>query len=115
MDIAEKIQVTGFTRIASPRVGKSGARILAFFDCEVGPFLLTGCAFVRTKKNGLAVWPPKLDIPSLHARGIRIVDSKVLHAMVTAAQEAYRHMGGTDGEWMAREVNAELGPDAPTL
>lgn len=101
-EIKRNIAITGLTRINSPKPNKNGATILAFFNCQVGPFELTGCCFVRTSRNGLAVWPPKMDLLEGYGRGIRIADSSTLHALLIAVQEAYRLMGGTDGEWIQR-------------
>lgn len=94
------IEVTGLSRTDSQKPNKGGSRKLAYFDCRVGPFILTGCVFVRTARNGLAVWPPKLDLPGRNARGIRIDDPQLLHLMTLQAQAAYRQMGGTDAEWI---------------
>ena len=56
-----EVTITGLTRIAEPTANRTGNSILAFFDCETGGFSLHRCAFVRTARHGLTVWPPKLD------------------------------------------------------
>lgn len=55
-----EVTITGLTRSTKATPNRAGYRILAFFDCEAGGFNLRGCAFVRTPRNGLTVWPPKL-------------------------------------------------------
>lgn len=101
----DEIKVIGIRLAIKAKPNSSGNTILAYFDCEVRGLMLEGCAFVRTAKNGLAVWPPKLDLPNDARRKITIIDSSLRAAMVREAQTAYRMMGGTDGEWLP--VDAE--------
>lgn len=94
-----EVNITGLTRIAQPKPNRGGATILAFFDCRVNGFALAGCAFVRTARQGLTVWPPKLDGPEAARRSVTIADGHLRKLMVRQAQEVYRTLGGTDGEW----------------
>jgi len=86
--------------ITKGRPNKGGSRIIAFFDCEAEGFQLNGCALVRTAKNGLTVWPPKIEGPEAVRRSIVIVDDMLRNAIMRAAREAYRAIGGTDAEWI---------------
>jgi hypothetical protein len=103
-----EVTITGLTRIAEPKPNKGGNTILAFFDCRTGPFSLHGCAFVRTGRHGLTVWPPKLDGFEGTRRSVTINDEHLRKAMVRQAQEAYRALGGMDGEY--RDAESELLP-----
>jgi len=103
----EEVTITGLTRSAKATPNKAGYRILAFFDCEAGGFSLRGCAFVRTPRNGLTVWPPKLTGPNAERCGVEIKSEHMRKALVRCAQDAYRALGGTDGEWMRYDDNAE--------
>ncbi|MBX9759370.1 MAG: hypothetical protein K2Y29_11395 [Beijerinckiaceae bacterium] len=99
-----EVEILGITRQHNPRPNKAGNTILAFFDCAVGPIVLSGCAFLRTPKNGLAVWPPKIEGRAGKIAGVKIADSSSRHQILVKVQEAYRLMGGTDGEWMPSDT-----------
>ncbi|HEX2524820.1 MAG TPA: hypothetical protein VHL31_00755 [Geminicoccus sp.] len=46
------ITITGLSMIKNSKPNAAGAKMLAF-NCEVRIFALSGCAFVKTTKNGL--------------------------------------------------------------
>jgi hypothetical protein len=96
------VEITGLSRVKEPKENKGGSTILAYFDCEVAGFRLAGCAFVRTTKNGLTIWMPKLDGPEAHRRSVAITDHSIHHAIMLEARETYRKLGGTDAEWVGR-------------
>jgi hypothetical protein len=95
-----EVSITGLTRITDPKPNKGGSTVLAWFDCEANGIALHGCAFVRTARRGLTVWPPKIEGREDSRRCISIADEQLRKAMVDRAQETYRTLGGTDGEWM---------------
>lgn len=97
------VNVTGLSRNINAKPNKGGTTVLAYFDCEARGFELRGCAFVRTNRNGLTVWPPKIETPDAMRRAVAINDHSLRAQMTLAAQDAYRAMGGTDGEWMKRD------------
>lgn len=102
-----EVTITGLTRSAKATPNKAGYRILAFFDCEVEGFGFRGCAFVRTPRNGLTVWPPKLTGPNAERCGVEIKSEHLRKEMVRCAQDAYRALGGTDGEWIRYDDETE--------
>lgn len=95
-----KVTITGLTRITDPKPNKGGSIVLAWFDCETSGFALQGCAFVRTARRGLTVWPPKIEGRESARRAVSIADESLRKVMVSQAQETYRALGGTDGEWI---------------
>lgn len=95
-----EVNITGLNRITDPKPNKGGSTVLAFFDCETGGFSLHGCAFVRTARRGLSVWPPKVGGTDDSRRSVAITDEQLRKAMTRRAQETYRALGGTDGEWI---------------
>lgn len=95
-----EVSITGLTRITDPKPNKGGSTVLAFFDCEANGVSLHGCAFVRTSRRGLTVWPPKIEGRDDSRRCVAITDQQLRQAMVSKAQETYRALGGTDGEWI---------------
>src|SRR5690606_8318377 len=54
-----------------------GNTILAFFDCQANGLTLAGCAFVRTSRQGLTVWPPKLEGAEAARRSVGIADERL--------------------------------------
>jgi hypothetical protein len=111
------ITITGLKRVTRPKPNRHGFIVLAWFDCEANGFGLQGCALVRTPKNGLVVWPPKLDEPDTPRRVLTITDDSLRHAMMQHAREAYRALGGTDAEWIGSSIpkglNGETREDYP--
>lgn len=102
-----EVTITGLTRSTKATPNRAGYRILAFFDCEVEGLGLRGCAFVRTPRNGLTVWPPKLSGPMAERCGVEIKSEHLRKTLVRCAQDAYRALGGTDGEWIRYDDETE--------
>lgn len=98
-----EVTITGLTRSTKAMPNRAGYRILAFFDCEAGGFGLRGCAFVRTPRNGLTVWPPKLAGAMAERCAVEVKSEHLRKELVRCAQDAYRALGGTDGEWMPHD------------
>ncbi len=94
-----EVSITGLSRVAQPKPNKGGNIILAFFDCQANGLTLAGCAFVRTARQGLTVWPPKLEGADAARRSVGIADERLRKLMVRRAQEVYRALGGADGEF----------------
>ncbi|ESR25258.1 hypothetical protein N177_1775 [Lutibaculum baratangense AMV1] len=46
------------------------------------------------------MWPPKLEGTDAARRSVGITDEHLRKLMVRQAQEVYRALGGTDGEWI---------------
>jgi hypothetical protein len=99
-----QVAITGLIRIDKPRPNQGGSSVLAWFDCEVVGFALRGCALVRTTKNGLVAWPPKIEGPEGHRRSIAITDDSIRHAMMINARAVYQALGGTDADWVGKCV-----------
>jgi len=104
MNPNNSVTITGLSRVTKPKPNRHGFIILAYFDCEANGFGLQGCCLVRTPKNGLVVWPPKLDQPDSPRRALTITDDSLRHAMMQHAREAYRALGGTDAEWIGSSI-----------
>lgn len=97
------VTIMGLNRVSNPKPNKGGSTVLAWFDCQANGFLMQGCAFVRTARRGLTVWPPKIDGPESTRRSVTFADEKLRKEMVREAQSAYRALGGTDGEWIRHD------------
>lgn len=102
-----EVTITGLTRNAGAKPNRGGNTILAYFDCEARGFALYGCAFFRTERGGLNVTGPRLDASSTDRRRVVIEDGALKADMIRQVQEAYRLMGGTDGEWTPRASEGE--------
>lgn len=103
-----EVVVTGLTRIRAAKPNKGGSTVIAYFDCEARGLEFIGCAFVRTPKNGLTVWLPKIETPQPGRRAVNFTDCSLRHAMMLQARETYRALGGTDAEWIGRSI--PMGP-----
>jgi hypothetical protein len=103
-----EVIITGLNRVSQLRPNKGGNTILAFFDCQANGFSLAGCAFVRTARQGLTVWPPRLEGTDVARRSVGITDDHLRKLMVRQAQQAYRALGGTDGEWIKTSGKEKL-------
>ena len=106
-----EVTVTGLTRIRAAKPNKGGSTVIAYFDCEARGLEFIGCAFVRTPKNGLTVWLPKIETPQPGRRAVNFTDCSLRHAMMLEARETYRALGGTDAEWIGRSVPMGPRPD----
>jgi hypothetical protein len=112
MSDPHSINITGLNRLAIPSPSGAGATILAFFDCEVSGIALHSCALVRTKKRGIAVFGPSLNKSGQRRVACTFTDSSLRHAVMTAARDVYRTMGGKDAEWEPHTaVDTEAGAD----
>lgn len=98
------VTILGLNRVSNPKPNRGGSTVLAYFDCEANGLSLQGCALVRTAKNGLTVWPPKLEGPESVRRAVSFVDSSLRHALMMRAREAYRALGGVDAEWIGASI-----------
>jgi hypothetical protein len=100
----ENVTITGLEIVRSPRTSSQGHTILANFSAEIGVFYLKGCVLVRTARQGIAAWLPKLDEPraSRH-RSVTLNDEPTRNALLKAARETYIMMGGTEAEWRSRD------------
>ncbi|WP_145109943.1 hypothetical protein [Cereibacter sediminicola] len=103
-----EVEIRGLTRVARPKPNRAGFTILAFFDCAARGLALYGCALVRTPKNGMVAWPPKIEAEDGMRRRVEIEDDSLRHAMMLHAREAYRALGGTDAEWIGKSI--PMGP-----
>jgi hypothetical protein len=98
------VTITGLSRVTNAKPNKGGSTIIAHFDCEANGFGFRGCALVRTPKNGLTVWMPKIEGPESARRAVDIADCSLRHALMLHAREAYRALGGQDAEWIGRSI-----------
>ncbi len=104
----EIVTITGLERVRELRPSKAGHTILAYFSADVGVFSLKGCCLVRTARQGIAAWLPKLDDQKAHNnRSISLHDEPTRNAMLKAAREMYITMGGKDAEWRPRDDEGE--------
>jgi hypothetical protein len=96
------IKITSLT-IRDFEPGDNGARVLAHFDTELldGALAVRGCSFVKTPKAGFTVWPPRAEANPVKS-SVQIKGSALQAAMMAAARDAYRAMGGTEAEWSPR-------------
>ena len=101
------ISILGVTRHRNPRPNKGGSTVIAYFDVEANGLEMKGCALVRTPKQGLTVWAPKVEGPGALQRAVTIVDSSLRHAMMMQAREAYRKIGGTEAEFIGTAIPAD--------
>ena len=102
----ENVTITGLTRVRDAKQNKGGSTVLAYFDCETRGLAIMGCAFVRTPKNGLTVWPPKIETPQTVRRAINFIDCSLRAEMLRKARETYLALGGKDGEWRPHSGDA---------
>ncbi len=103
------VKITGMHRVMGPQPNQAGFSILAFFECDANDFHFRGCAFVRTPRGGLTVWPPKVQNPEDSRRNVSLRSEQLREDMVTAVQETYRALGGTDGEYASHDDEEEPG------
>ncbi|MES2176019.1 MAG: hypothetical protein V4523_19045 [Pseudomonadota bacterium] len=102
------VTITGLNRVRMPKPNRGGSTVIAYFDCEANGLALHSCALVRTPKNGLTVWPPKIDGPEATRRSVTFTDRSLRHAVMLNARESYRALGGTDAEWIGTSI--PMGP-----
>lgn len=98
------IQIIGLSINFHSKETPNGHCILAYFDAKVHPFIVKGCALVRTNKQGLAVWMPRLDSARQQAtRCVVLTDEQTRHRVLIAAREMFIRMGGEGAEWRSRD------------
>ena len=93
--IDREITIKGIT-LADQKLGDTGRRIISFFDVEAFGIELRGCKLIRTDKDGLTVTAPNLDDERLSRRGVAFKSDLTRSAILQAARQAYRALGGTD-------------------
>jgi hypothetical protein len=97
-----EVKITGLTMITNGKPNLAGKTMLARFDCEVRGFILYGCAFARTAKNGFVANAPKYEAPDGRSRAVVVRDDSLRHAMMMAARGVYQAMGG-EADWLKCE------------
>jgi hypothetical protein len=95
--------------IVNGRKNNLGCRPIAFFSCDVRGIRIKGCQLMRTEKDGLTVWLPTFYSDTASSRrephkSVTILEDTLRHAVMTAARDAYRALGGNEAEWVPREV-----------
>ncbi len=111
----EQVTITGMDRVRDPKLTPNGHTILAWFAADVGVFSFKGCALVRTARQGIAAWLPRIeDGKGAKLRGVTLNDEPTRNAMLKAAREMYVLMGGTEAEWRPRE-DEETADERETL
>lgn len=108
---SENVEITGMNRVAVPRPNAGGSIILAHFDCHVHGITLLGCAFVRTSRGGLTVWPPKIEAPEIGRRAVAFTSERLKSELVRLAQLTYELLGGKDGGWLRTGETVEEAAD----
>lgn len=94
-----EIEIIAMQRIAEPKPNKSGDRIVATFDCHVGPFTLRNCVLAEiynrggTEYKGLRAWGPHI-MSRTGARGVSFRDKSVQREIRDHAVEVFRALGG---------------------
>lgn len=104
------VKITGLSIAEGMKPSERGNRIIAWFNCDVGVFSLTGCALIRTARNGVGVRLPKLDNAYGASRSVKLNCDMTRNAMMQAARDVYRMMGGTEAEWTGRDDGGERVP-----
>jgi hypothetical protein len=96
----QDVTITGLERVRELRQSRNGHTILAYFSADIGVFSIRGCVLVRTARQGIAAWLPRLDDQRAHNyRSITLNDEATRNALLKAAREMYIRMGGTEAEW----------------
>ena len=109
----EHVQITGLEMPRTVRITERGHSILAHFSCDVGVFSFRGCVLVRTNRDGIAAWLPRLDDHRGGTmRSVTLNDEPTRNAILKAAREMYIRMGGKHAAWTPRELDEDA-PDEP--
>lgn len=93
--IDTEITVKGIT-LADQKLGDTGRRIISFFDVVAFGIELRGCKLIRTDRDGLTVTAPSLDDERSSRRGVAFKSDVTRSAILKAARQAYRALGGSD-------------------
>ena len=95
-----QVKITGMELVCEPIPNKQGNTALAFFSADIGMFSLRGCILMRTARQGLAAWLPRLDDARAHNnRSVTLKDDLTRNAMLKAAREMYIRMGGSEADY----------------
>lgn len=106
----QSVTITGLEMVRELRISKNGHTTLAYFSATVGVFSLKGCLLVRTARQGIAAWLPRLDEPKAHLnRSITLNDEQTRYALLKAARDMYILMGGTDAEYHSHDDDEDAG------
>lgn len=108
----QNIKITGMDIIENPKLTSSNNMILAYFGANIGPFRCKGCSLIRTARQGIAAYMPRLDHPNQHnQRFVSLHCEPTRNALLKAALEMYLLMGGKHAEWRPREPDQDGGDD----
>lgn len=96
------IRITGLT--FADRAFDDGSKLIALFDCDLGPIRLRGCSLVKTAKGGFVAQAPRGEnARDPGKRAITITDESLRNTMMQAARKTFIAMGGEGGEWTKRD------------
>lgn len=108
----ETVTITGMEIVANPKPSPQNNTVLAYFTADVGVFSIKGCLLIRTARQGIAAWLPRLDHPNQHnQRRITLNDEPTRNAMLQSARDMYILMGGKEAEWRKGEDRDEAEPE----
>ena len=93
--MTDAIKITGLS-FAEREAWDNGDKPLAFFDCEVRGFKLSGCILVRASRGFLLAQGPRGDSQRVGTRAIQIVDVGLRKALGEAAHRAFLALGGAE-------------------
>jgi hypothetical protein len=104
----QSVTITGLVTVRDLKPSADGHTILAYFSADVGVFSFKGCLLVRTARRGIAAWLPRLDDKRAHGnRSVTLNDEPTRNALLQAARDTYRLMGGKHAEYEPRDDDAE--------
>lgn len=93
------VKIIGMTLVLGRKPNKSGAVILAFFDCSFLGIHLYGCGLTLLKNGQQTVWPPLLESNGRYRKEVRIADAGLRDAILASSKRAYLKLTeGTDEE-----------------
>jgi hypothetical protein len=102
------ISITALSILREPTEANNGSTILAYFDCGLTGVHLIGCALARTKNRGLVAYGPVMSAKGQRRASVAFTDDSLRHAVMTAARDVYRAMGGKNAEWEPSALNSEM-------
>ncbi|MBZ0127975.1 MAG: hypothetical protein K8F59_02560 [Rhodobacteraceae bacterium] len=88
-----EIQITGLSRVTSPKPNRYGDIILAYFDVHVDWLSIQGAAFVKLASGGLTTWEPLGKDDRLPQRSMKMCGA-VRREVAQAALPLFEAMGG---------------------
>jgi hypothetical protein len=96
------MKITGLV-LAPPNIKTSdGSSVLAYFDIQHAGIALMGCVLARRTSGNLFMVGPTVR-KSHHRFGAQIVDPDLRNALVSAAVEIFRAMGGA-ADWEPKVI-----------